>query len=412
MLRALLAFMLALSLVSAPAHADSRQELEEVQQRIAELEAQASASKEQRTEQLRIVLDAAADVDRLRSEVAIAEAALADADLAIAAVTRRMDQLEGDIADVTARILALTDRIERDEAGARSRVADMYMAGQVRPTVDPLAMSDVASLSVGMAYAGRLETKMREDLDNLVAARQVRRSEARTLLDLKVELDASRAELERVRSVRSDAVDGLTAASEAANSAFERQTELLEQLEHDIEHFEGEIVVLAREEDAIRETIRREEAAAAAAAAAQASQASSAQTTAVPTTSSSGFARPVPGAVSSGYGYRIHPITGDRRLHTGWDMNGSCGSPIRSAKSGRVILADWKGGYGKTTMIDHGGGVVTLYAHQSEWVAPYGSWVEAGQIIGKVGTTGQSTGCHLHYEIRIGGDPVDPARYH
>ena len=87
------------------------------------------------------------------------------------------------------------------------------------------------------------------------------------------------------------------------------------------------------------------------------------------------------------------------------------GQPIKAARSGTVILAATWGGYGRTIVIDHGGGVSTLYAHQASLNVSYGDTVEAGEVIGKVGTSGLSTGPHLHFEVRLGGDPVDPAPY-
>ncbi|NIR42359.1 MAG: M23 family metallopeptidase, partial [Actinobacteria bacterium] len=121
--------------------------------------------------------------------------------------------------------------------------------------------------------------------------------------------------------------------------------------------------------------------------------------------------RPVPGGVSSGYGWRIHPIYGDSRLHTGWDMNASCGVPIKAGAGGRVFYSGWRGGYGNAVMIDHGGGLSTLYAHQSSIGVSYGDRVGAGEVIGWVGTTGTSTACHLHFETRVNGTPVDPIAY-
>lgn len=98
-------------------------------------------------------------------------------------------------------------------------------------------------------------------------------------------------------------------------------------------------------------------------------------------------------------------------MHNGVDMNASQGDPIYAAKGGTVILAGVKGGYGNTIMIDHGGGFVTLYAHQSRLGAKVGDRVDAGEVIGYIGSTGQSTAPHLHFEVRINGSPVDPERY-
>jgi murein DD-endopeptidase MepM/ murein hydrolase activator NlpD len=123
------------------------------------------------------------------------------------------------------------------------------------------------------------------------------------------------------------------------------------------------------------------------------------------------FVWPVNGRVSSPFGYRIHPIFHVRKMHTGIDLSAGMGTPIKAADSGTVVQAGWRGGYGKCVVISHGNGVATLYAHQSVISVSVGDTVERGQAIGNVGSTGYSTGAHLHFEVRVDGSPVDPMRY-
>lgn len=123
------------------------------------------------------------------------------------------------------------------------------------------------------------------------------------------------------------------------------------------------------------------------------------------------FVRPVSGRVSSPFGYRVHPIFHVRKMHTGIDLAAGMGTPIKAADSGTVVQAGWRGGYGKCVVISHGNGVATLYAHQSVILVSVGDTVKPGQVIGKVGSTGYSTGAHLHFEVRVNGSPVDPMRY-
>jgi murein DD-endopeptidase MepM/ murein hydrolase activator NlpD len=123
------------------------------------------------------------------------------------------------------------------------------------------------------------------------------------------------------------------------------------------------------------------------------------------------LARPVPGSVTSSFGYRIHPIFHVRKLHTGVDLQAAMGDPIHAAAAGTVIWAGWRGGYGKCVIIQHSGNLSTLYGHQSQILVSVGQTVKRGQVIGKVGSTGYSTGPHLHFEVRVNGTPVDPLEY-
>jgi murein DD-endopeptidase MepM/ murein hydrolase activator NlpD len=128
----------------------------------------------------------------------------------------------------------------------------------------------------------------------------------------------------------------------------------------------------------------------------------------------SGFLRPVPGPITSGFGYRTDPITGQTALHSGIDFGAPCGTPIKAAATGTVFQVTPEaasGGYGNMTILRHSGNVATLYGHQSSIIVSPGQVVSIGQVIGYVGSTGKSTGCHLHWEVRINGTPVDPAGY-
>jgi murein DD-endopeptidase MepM/ murein hydrolase activator NlpD len=120
---------------------------------------------------------------------------------------------------------------------------------------------------------------------------------------------------------------------------------------------------------------------------------------------------PVSGPVVSPFGWRIHPILGYRKFHTGIDIAVGYGVPIHSAGAGTVIYATWMGGYGNVIIVDHGNGLSTLYAHQSSLAVGNGAHVARGQTVGYVGSTGFSTGPHLHFEVRVNGNPVDPMGY-
>ncbi|OLN33903.1 murein hydrolase activator EnvC family protein [Desulfosporosinus metallidurans] len=122
---------------------------------------------------------------------------------------------------------------------------------------------------------------------------------------------------------------------------------------------------------------------------------------------------PVPGyyEISDPFGWRTHPITHKRSLHTGTDIVAPLGTQIHATGAGIVIMAGWNEAYGNMVIIDHGGGVSSLYGHQSRLNVTEGQTVQANQVIGYVGSTGWSTGSHLHFEVREGGNPTDPLRF-
>ena len=120
---------------------------------------------------------------------------------------------------------------------------------------------------------------------------------------------------------------------------------------------------------------------------------------------------PVRGWISSRFGYRTSPFTGRRELHKGLDIVNRRGTPVVVTADGEVIFAGYKRGYGKMVIVDHGLDRVTKYGHLSETSVKSGDMVTRGQVLGKVGSTGRSTGPHLHYEVVVNGEAVDPADY-
>ncbi len=123
--------------------------------------------------------------------------------------------------------------------------------------------------------------------------------------------------------------------------------------------------------------------------------------------------KPVPGELdaTSGFGVRIDPFLNRPAMHTGIDFRGAMGEPVHATASGTVTIAGWSGGYGRMVEVDHGNGLATRYGHLSEIEVKVGQTIKTGQVVGRLGSTGRSTGPHLHYETRINGEAIDPGKF-
>ena len=128
-----------------------------------------------------------------------------------------------------------------------------------------------------------------------------------------------------------------------------------------------------------------------------------------------GFIKPIAGPITSPYGWRVHPIFKSRTFHSGIDIGGANNGAVQASNSGKVIYAGWYGGYGKVVIIDHGmyngEKITTLYAHLNSWNVNVGQYVSRGQIVGREGSTGYSTGPHVHFEVRVNGQTKNPLSY-
>jgi murein DD-endopeptidase MepM/ murein hydrolase activator NlpD len=128
-------------------------------------------------------------------------------------------------------------------------------------------------------------------------------------------------------------------------------------------------------------------------------------------TGGSGFIKPCSAGMTSGFGYRFHPVLHYSRLHTGIDFGAPSGSEVMASANGTVIMAGWMGGYGNAVVISHGNGITTLYGHNSRLLVSVGDSVKQGQTVARSGSTGLSTGPHLHFEVRVNGTPKNPMNW-
>jgi len=307
-------------------------------------------------------------VERQQSEVDAAEIELAAAELNLRQIEVAIEWAIHDVEELSDAVqeLAIEAYIgERDEESATLLHAD-----DVRDGVTRLALIELA-------------TNSSDDVIDLV--RQIR--DRQELL----EVDAA-AKIEEVRLLQAGLKEKLAALEE--NEA--RQAELHDAVEARRDEWRDRIDDIDDEQDDLEKFIKNRQAV-------QQGQAPN-----IEDLSSDGYIWPTAGGVGSGFGPRFHPILRYNRPHTGLDIGGAQGAPIYAAKGGTVIAAGVRGGYGNTIVIDHGDGLSSLYAHQSKYEVSNGARVETGEIIGRVGSTGMSTGPHLHFEMRLFGTPIDP----
>ena len=284
----------------------------------------------------------------------------------------------------SAEILGETDEEERAlQAQLESKAIEGYKSRLVEV---PIFLSD-GDMNESVRQAQLLEYANRSTTDLLRQLRDLR--EDRRLAVLDAQIAANEAEL--LESELSEKLEKL-------KEKQEKQLSLKLEAEASIARWESELSAYAAEDAAIQALIGD-------------SGLSANDIVTSREASTLGFQWPVIGRLSSPYGYRIHPVYGTRKLHSGMDIAAGRGTPISATSGGKVIFAGWRGGYGNAVIIDHGGGISSLYGHLSSFAVGTGQQVERGSVIGGVGATGTATGNHLHFEIRLAGAPTDPAPY-
>ena len=260
-----------------------------------------------------------------------------------------------------------------------------------------------SDMLTAMDDVGEIMESDRQLEDAYIAARENTES-------VKADYEDTRAELEELKAQ-------LKAEQEELEKDIEEAIQIILDLENDLENRQAEYDAIMAAEDAANATIDKlvaeleaQRAAEAAAAAAAAGGGSGGGGSA---NASGSFLWPVASYVyvSSRFGLRVHPITGKTKSHTGIDIASNQGTAVYASDGGTVTLAGWNGGYGNCIMIDHGNGYVTLYGHLSSISVSVGQTVSQGATIGAVGSTGNSTGPHLHFEVLKNGTRIDPEQF-
>jgi murein DD-endopeptidase MepM/ murein hydrolase activator NlpD len=327
-------------------------------------------------------------------------------------------KLDGALADVTTRLASANDRLATAQATI-DRLGFEALALQVKATATQkkldAARDDVRASAVllyrhgdGAAMIGLLGSTngsgaLVEGKHYLQRVSDKRQGDARRVTKLKEQLDSQRGALAQQRQEADTARAAVADEKAQLDELAAEQARARDAAEH----------ALQVENAVLGTAIAQHDEAEAALAAESQRIAELAQSAAAgPALGDGTFIRPVPGPITSTFGYRTDPVTGATAYHAGLDFGAPCGTPIKAAGTGVILTAALNsGGYGNMTLINHGNGLSTLYGHQSSIIVSTGQSVTQGQVIGYVGSTGKSTGCHLHFEVRVGGNPVDPSGY-
>lgn len=334
----------------------------------------------------------------IRDRKAVVDAQVAALDAQVAAAEARLAPLAAEAARLTAAYNQLaqevaTKQAELDTAKKRFSVsaAEMYRSARRGVTYDAVLTAQPDSMVQQNKYLDQVSSDRREIVEQV--------SEIRADLDRQRRLiETQKAAADEVAAQAQAARDEISAlrgqieparAQSANEEVAERQA--VSGIQAERSSYERELASLQAASDSIAARLRALGAGSGSPGGCQ--------------------ARPVPGAVTSPFGPRLHPVLGSTRQHSGVDMSGSSGTSIHACRAGKIVIAGWQGGYGNAVVIDHGGGMATLYGHQSRIAVSEGQQVNAGDVIGYVGSTGMSTGPHLHFEVRISGNPVNPASY-
>ncbi|HLF99189.1 MAG TPA: peptidoglycan DD-metalloendopeptidase family protein [Acidimicrobiia bacterium] len=370
----------------------------EIEERIRELKAAIGEASAEEAELLGELSETQAQLDGF-------DAAIARIDRELAAASDRVAVAEADVQRLDARYLALTAKLHETRANIDEMkddvgdiTSELYrQRGGGRVAVMTNLALDAATpqdLIAGAQYLSIVAEIDQDRVDRLVLLKERVEYMRAGLED---ERDEARAARDVVAAERAN-IASLKAEQQRARgqvaAAVNNQERLLAKVHAQKDRFNAELNALQAESNSIAGMLRGR------------------QSGQVFVGSGSGLLGvPISAALTSGFGSRRHPILGVTRMHNGVDFGARSGTPVVAAGDGEVVWAGARGGYGNTVIIDHGNTLATLYAHMSSVSVGVGQNVTRGQLVGAVGSTGLSTGPHLHFEVRQSGTPVNPLIY-
>ena len=377
-LRLLLMFVLAANLLLLVVHADA-QSRSSLTRQLRGIESRKSAVRNR-------LRDVKNDQLNARNNLVVAQRDLAEAERQLRTAERRLEYTRATIRRVKAELAATEATLDRHKAEMQRRIVVTYKAGVPSYLEVLLNATDFSDFATRADFNRRIASEDTRLLQAMIDYQQRREKQQEQLRSVECEQVELRRKItsQRDQVAKKKAVAGqLLAKANSDRATLERQ---LAEMEAASKNIEG---LLSRLPSGT-------------------GQAGSYQGKWAGT-----FDWPLRGRLTSPFGYRMHPILGYRKMHTGIDIAAPGGTPIKAAAAGRVVHAGWKGAYGVCVIIDHGSGMSTVYGHMrsGSLKVSSGQVVSRGQVIGGCGTTGLSTGNHLHFEVRTNGRLVNPIDY-
>ena len=385
-------------LAATPALGDPGSEKARIDEEIGSLRGKIAEAQQQEGVLTSELSAATARMRELQAQVDTESARLAGLESELRAQRARLTELTARFQSQTARLRVLQREHEAAVAQLELRVREIYM----EETPDALSFvlgvesfSDLLDQVELLNDIGRQDARITQRVDRAArATAAARRETQRTRAGV---AEVTEAVAERVAEQRA-ARDRLVASRNSLSSVRSETQRTLASIRHDKEDFIAEVDALEAESASLSAQIQAAQAAAASSSPAPVAVGGSG-------VSAAGFIWPVAGSVTSGFGWRWG------RMHEGIDIACASGTPVVAAASGTVIQAGWLGGYGNLVVVDHGNGVATAYAHNTSVAVGVGQSVSQGQVVAYAGSTGNSSGPHVHFEVRVNGSAVDPLGY-
>lgn len=296
---------------------------------------------------------------------------------------KKSDTLQGKINDNQAKLEKKQQEMQERMQIYRKRLRDIYINGQINYLDVLLGAKDFSDFSSRMYLLQKIISrdlelleKLKQDAAEINSRKEQLAAEMKEIKATQTELEAKRAKVNKLREQRAYMLYKAQEEEQSSQEEYERLLAISENIASMLRNMENS------------------------GGGAPAGQGGTGQ-----------FMWPCNGPITSYYGWRTHPIFGTTKYHSGMDIAVDSGTPINAADSGTVVYSGWLGGYGNCIMIDHGGGLVTLYAHNSALNVGEGQYVSKGTVVAYAGSTGYSTGPHCHFEVRLHGELTEPLNY-